>query len=259
MVHQPKVLIVDEPTVRARPAQRPPAQRTCAARRRRISRGMTVFFDLTHSLDIAQELADRIGIVDHGRLITCGTLAALRKQAALDGSLEDVFLKLTEELAQCLRGGRPMSLEFPLGDRRCRFAACCTTPNSAASRSPRGGYSRNYAGGCCATPGLCCSATTWRVRFITDAVLCRAHLDRAVRRVFITAQWYGFEELFDNGIERRRRPHRRDDLFDSLFFKCWAAMLVFSTGLILYASLFTGAEAKFLLTTAARADQIFAT
>ena len=53
----------------------------------------------THSLDIAEELADRIGIVEHGRLIACGTLAALRKQAALDGSLEEVFLKLTQEAA----------------------------------------------------------------------------------------------------------------------------------------------------------------
>ena len=56
---------------------------------------MTVFLS-THSLDVVQELADRIGIVDHGRLIGCGTLEALRKQASLDGSLEDVFLKLTE-------------------------------------------------------------------------------------------------------------------------------------------------------------------
>src|SRR5262249_50896622 len=47
-------------------------------------------------------------------------------------------------------------------------------------------------------------------------------------------------------------------LFDALFFTL-GGMLVFSTGLILYASLFTGAEAKFLLTTPARADQIFAT
>jgi ABC-2 type transport system ATP-binding protein len=53
----------------------------------------------THSLDIAQELAGRIGIVEHGRLITCGTLAELKGQAHLDGSLEDVFLKLTAEAA----------------------------------------------------------------------------------------------------------------------------------------------------------------
>jgi ABC-2 type transport system ATP-binding protein len=59
-------------------------------------RGVTVFLS-THSLDIAQELADRIGVIGRGRLIGCGTLDALRKQAALDGNLEEVFLKLTEE------------------------------------------------------------------------------------------------------------------------------------------------------------------
>ena len=46
---------------------------------------------------MAQELADRIGIVEHGQLISCGTLDTLRKHAALDGTLEEVFLKLTEE------------------------------------------------------------------------------------------------------------------------------------------------------------------
>jgi ABC-2 type transport system permease protein len=46
-------------------------------------------------------------------------------------------------------------------------------------------------------------------------------------------------------------------LFDAMFFTL-GCMLVFSTGLILYASLFAGAESKFLLTTPARADQIFA-
>jgi ABC-2 type transport system ATP-binding protein len=51
----------------------------------------------THSLDVAQELADRIGIVERGRLVGCGTLDGLRRQAALDGSLEEVFLKITEE------------------------------------------------------------------------------------------------------------------------------------------------------------------
>ncbi len=45
-------------------------------------------------------------------------------------------------------------------------------------------------------------------------------------------------------------------LFDAMFFTL-GCMLAFSTGLIIYASLFTGAEAKFLLTTPARADQIF--
>ena len=67
-------------------------------RKTKTERGVTVFLS-THSLDIAQELAGRIGIVESGRLISCGPLGALRRQAALDGSLEDVFLKLTHEAA----------------------------------------------------------------------------------------------------------------------------------------------------------------
>ena len=93
LVHRPKILIVDEPTVGLDPRS---IRLLKDLLRKEAKSGTTVFLS-THSLDIAQELADRIGIVDHGRLITCGNLDALRKQASLDGSLEDVFLKLTEE------------------------------------------------------------------------------------------------------------------------------------------------------------------
>ena len=92
-LHDPQVLIVDEPTVGLDPKS---VRLLKDLLRREANRGTTVFLS-THSLDIAEELADRIGIVEHGRLIACGTLAALRKQAALDGSLEEVFLKLTQE------------------------------------------------------------------------------------------------------------------------------------------------------------------
>ncbi len=93
LLHQPRVLITDEPTVGLDPKSIRLLKDLLRAEARR---GTTVFLS-THSLDIAQELAGRIGIVDHGRLIGCGTLEALREQAALNGSLEDVFLKLTEE------------------------------------------------------------------------------------------------------------------------------------------------------------------
>ena len=96
LLHEPQVLIVDEPTVGLDPKS---VRLLKDLLRREAGRGATVFLS-THSLDIAQQLADRIGIVEHGRLISCGTLDALRKQASLDGSLEDVFLKLTEEAAQ---------------------------------------------------------------------------------------------------------------------------------------------------------------
>src|SRR5262249_45729030 len=93
LLHQPQILIVDEPTVGLAPRS---VRLLKDLLRRQAEQGVTVFLS-THSLDIAQELAARIGIVDHGRLIGCGTLETLRKQAALDGSLEEVFLKLTEE------------------------------------------------------------------------------------------------------------------------------------------------------------------
>jgi len=96
LLHEPRILIVDEPTVGLDPRS---VRLLKDLLRREADRGMTIFLS-THSLDIAQQLADRIGIVEHGRLICCGSLDALRRQAALDGSLEDVFLKLTEEGAR---------------------------------------------------------------------------------------------------------------------------------------------------------------
>jgi ABC-2 type transport system ATP-binding protein len=101
LLHEPRVLIVDEPTVGLDPRS---VRLLKDLLRRQARDGVTVFLS-THSLDIAQELAGRIGIVDHGKLIGCGTLDDLRKQAAVDGSLEDVFLKLTEEEAET--GARP--------------------------------------------------------------------------------------------------------------------------------------------------------
>jgi ABC-2 type transport system ATP-binding protein len=100
LLHEPRVLIVDEPTVGLDPRSVRLLKDLLV---RETERGATVFLS-THSLDIAQELAHRIGIVDRGRLISCGPLQALRKQAALDGSLEEVFLKLTEETVTSANG-----------------------------------------------------------------------------------------------------------------------------------------------------------
>src|SRR5262249_5395864 len=96
LVHEPKVLIVDEPTVGLDP---PSVALLKKLLRQEAERGVTVFLS-THSLDVAEQLANRIGIVNPGRLINCGTLAERRRQASLDGSLEDVFLRLTEETAE---------------------------------------------------------------------------------------------------------------------------------------------------------------
>jgi ABC-2 type transport system ATP-binding protein len=93
LLHRPQVLIVDEPTVGLDPKS---IRLLKDLLRQQADAGTTVFLS-THSLDIAQELADRIGIIDRGRLIGCGTLESLREQAQFAGSLEDVFLKLTAE------------------------------------------------------------------------------------------------------------------------------------------------------------------
>jgi len=93
LVHQPKVLIVDEPTVGLDPRS---VRILKNLLRKQADSGTTIFLS-SHSLDVVEELADRIAIVDHGRLISCGSLEHLRSHAELDGSLEDVFLRLTEE------------------------------------------------------------------------------------------------------------------------------------------------------------------
>src|SRR4029077_11974878 len=91
LLHEPRVLIVDEPTVGLDPRS---VRQLKDLLRRQADEGVTVFLS-THSLDVVEQLADRIAIVDHGRLIACGPLQALRAQAAVDGSLEEVFLTLT--------------------------------------------------------------------------------------------------------------------------------------------------------------------
>ncbi len=93
LLHEPQVLIVDEPTVGLDPA----SVRKLKNILRDLTRQGTTVFLSTHSLDIVQELATRIGIIHRGTLIGCGSLESLRKQASHSGTLEEVFLKLTEE------------------------------------------------------------------------------------------------------------------------------------------------------------------
>ena len=94
LVHEPKVLIVDEPTVGLDPRS---VRLLKDLLRKQADSGCTVFLS-SHSLDVVEELADRIGILSKGRLIGCGTVDHLRAQASNDGTLEDVFLTLTQEL-----------------------------------------------------------------------------------------------------------------------------------------------------------------
>ena len=91
LVHSPRVLVVDEPLVGLDPRSARIVKNLFVSQARS---GAAVLMSI-HLLAIAEELADTIGIVDRGRMLTVGTLAQLRERAQHDGSLEDLFLKLT--------------------------------------------------------------------------------------------------------------------------------------------------------------------
>lgn len=92
LMHDPKVLIVDEPMVGLDPKSARIIKRLLKERSRA---GSTVFLS-THTLSVAEELADRIGIIQRGNLLFLGDLDSLRHEANRDGTLEDLFLQLTE-------------------------------------------------------------------------------------------------------------------------------------------------------------------
>src|SRR3954452_16218100 len=91
LVHDPKVLIVDEPLVGLDPRSARIVKDLFVSQARS---GVAVLMS-THLLSIAEELADTIGIVDHGRMLACGSVADLREQLQSHGPLEDLFLTLT--------------------------------------------------------------------------------------------------------------------------------------------------------------------
>jgi len=93
LVHSPRILIVDEPMVGMDPHGAQLLKRTF---RDLAGDGVTVFLS-THSLDVAEETCDRIGIIHRGRLQALGSIDDLRATAGLHGaaSLESVFLQLT--------------------------------------------------------------------------------------------------------------------------------------------------------------------
>ena len=93
LLHDPQVLIVDEPMVGLDPR----STRIVKNLLTQVARqGRTVFMS-THTLAIAEEVADRIGIIHRGRLIRCGTLAELSAESDPRHSLEDFFLMVTRE------------------------------------------------------------------------------------------------------------------------------------------------------------------
>ena len=91
LMHEPDVFVIDEPMVGLDPQH---ARVVKDVLKERSQRGMTVFLS-THQLSVAEEMADRIGIIHQGRLVAVGTDFELRRQGGVGGALEQAFLALT--------------------------------------------------------------------------------------------------------------------------------------------------------------------
>jgi len=105
LMHDPKVLVLDEPTVGLDPKS---ARLIKDILRQMAERGAAVFLS-THILEIAERMCDRIGIINQGELIAVGTMEELRRLGQTgETSLEDIFLSLTggaeeAEIAEVLK------------------------------------------------------------------------------------------------------------------------------------------------------------
>jgi ABC-2 type transport system ATP-binding protein len=91
LLHEPEVFIIDEPMVGLDPHH---ARVVKDILKERTRAGATVLVS-THELGVAEEMADRIGILHRGRLIAIGSPDELRRQSGASGPLEKVFLSLT--------------------------------------------------------------------------------------------------------------------------------------------------------------------
>ena len=95
LVHDPSLIILDEPLTGLDAGT---ARQVKDVLQARVRAGGTVIMT-THILEVAERMAERIGVLASGRLIAEGTLAELSLRAGRGGSLEDVFLTLVAENA----------------------------------------------------------------------------------------------------------------------------------------------------------------
>jgi ABC-2 type transport system ATP-binding protein len=101
LLHAPEVFVLDEPMVGLDPHHSRVLKDILKERSRQ---GMTVFIS-THQLSVAEEMADRIGIIHQGRLVAVGTGEELRRRSGVEGALEKTFLALTADEANVSEAG----------------------------------------------------------------------------------------------------------------------------------------------------------
>lgn len=94
LIHEPKLIILDEPLTGLDAGS---ARQVKSVLRGLVSEGVTVIMT-THILEVAERMADRIGVIAKGRLIAQGTLQELRATSGDTGkSLEDIFLEIVKD------------------------------------------------------------------------------------------------------------------------------------------------------------------
>lgn len=92
LIHEPKLWILDEPMTGLDPKS---SYNLKQLMKEHAAKGYSVFFS-SHVLEVVEKVCDRVGIIDDGKLVTSCTMNEL-KQTALDESLEQLFLKLTND------------------------------------------------------------------------------------------------------------------------------------------------------------------
>ena len=97
LLHDPKVFVIDEPMVGLDPVH---ARTVKTELKERSRAGMTILMS-THLLNVAEELADRIGILYQGRLIALGTMDELKGKFEREGArLEEIFLQMVSDSSE---------------------------------------------------------------------------------------------------------------------------------------------------------------
>jgi ABC-2 type transport system ATP-binding protein len=90
LLHDPEVWILDEPMTGLDPKSSFVLKEMM---REHADAGKSVFFS-THVLDVAEKICDRVAVIDHGRILFCGTIEEMREHFRSNASLESMFLEL---------------------------------------------------------------------------------------------------------------------------------------------------------------------
>jgi ABC-2 type transport system ATP-binding protein len=93
LVHDPKLIILDEPLTGLDAGS---ARQVKQVLLEKVRQGVTVIMT-THILEVAERMAERIGVINHGRLVAEGTLAELRARVGRETTLEEIFLDLVAQ------------------------------------------------------------------------------------------------------------------------------------------------------------------